>query len=197
MPYTSCAADVAANIAKNCAKPIVGGYTGRALLFPVDQNPTIVVNAENPRILTSISPSASHKCIAVDNVFAEPFSGSQTASGADSGYMQFTKTFSFRVPLRGAGNSKDIIEPLANNALGFIAVIEKKDKVGDGSYEVVGYLDGLKANADGITRDEAANGGNVVVTMSCVENWFEVSMFDTDYATTKSAFDTLLTTQTL
>ena len=69
---------------------------------------------------------------------------------------------------------------------------EKKDKNGDGSYVVIGSEQGLKANADGIFRNEYENGGCVVATMSTVENFFEVTLFDTDYATTKAAFEALI-----
>lgn len=192
MAYTPCTSAIAANIAMNCANPNVGGYTGRGVLVPIADAPTIVVDSENPRILTSITPASGKKFVAVDNVFAEPFTGSSTASANDSGRILFNKTIAMRVPLRGAGVSKDIIEPLTQAPLGFMLVAEKKDKVGDGSYEVIGYLQGLKVNGDGISRDESANGGDISVTMSCSEQWFECTMFDTNYATTKASFETML-----
>ena len=106
--------------------------------------------------------------------------------------MQYGKTFAFRIPLRGAEVSKDIVEPLADAPLGYLAVLEKKDRRGDGSYEIVGYGQGLTVNADGIMRNENENGGDIVVTMSTQEQYFEVTFFDTDYATTKAAFETLM-----
>ena len=197
MAYTSCTASIAKNIVLNCSAPNVGGYTGRGVLVPIADDPIIAVNANNPRMLTSIAPASGKKFVAVDNVFAEPFSGSNTASGSDSGRILYTKTISFRIPRRGAAVSKDIVEPLNNAPLGFMLIAEKKDKSGDGSFEVIGYLQGLRPNADGITRDENANGGDIMVTMSCAEQFFEVTMFDTSYATTKSAFDTLLASNTI
>ena len=106
--------------------------------------------------------------------------------------MLYGKTFTFRVPLRGAGVAKDIVEPLADAPLGYLAVLEKRDRRGDGSYEVVGYCQGLRVNADGVTRNENENGGDIVVTMSCEEQYFEVTLFDTNYETTKTAFETLM-----
>jgi hypothetical protein len=94
--------------------------------------------------------------------------------------------------LRGADTSKDIVEPLVDSPLGYLAVLEKKDRVGDGSYEIVGYGQGLTVNPDGIMRNEKENDGDIVVTMSCEEQFFEVTLFDTDYATTKAAFETLM-----
>ena len=192
MAYTPCVANIAANIAQDCAHPNVGGYTGRGVLIPIADAPVIVTDADNPRILKSITPASQKKFIAIDNVWAEAFTGSNVASSADAGRMLYNKTVSFRIPLRGAGVSKDIVEPLAQAPLGFIVVAEKKDKVGDGSYEVVGYLQGLQVNADGTSRNEYENGGDTVITMSCAEQWYECTLFDTDYATTKEAFEAML-----
>jgi hypothetical protein len=41
-------------------------------------------------------------------------------------------------------------------------------------------------------RNENENDGDIVVTMSCEEQFFEVTLFDTDYATTKAAFEALM-----
>lgn len=192
MAYASCAGSLAANIAKNCSKPMTSGYTGRGLLIPLSNTLTYAVNATNPRIITSITMGASDKLAVIDNVWPSAFDGSNTQSNADSGRTLYGKTFAFRIPLRGAGTSKDIVEPLVESPLGYLAVLEKKDRGGDGSFEVVGYCQGLQVNADGIVRNENENGGDIVVTMSCQEQYFEVAMFDTDYNTTKAAFEALM-----
>ena len=99
---------------------------------------------------------------------------------------------SVRIPMRGAGNSKDIVEPITKSGQGFIVILERRDKVGDGSFLVVGALQPLRANVDGITQSETENGGAVMATMSCVEQWFECTFFHTDYETTKADFEALL-----
>lgn len=192
MTYASCAGSLAANIAKDCSKPMTGGYTGRGLLIPLSNTLTYAINATNPRIITSITMGASDKLAVIDNVWPSAFDGTNTQSNADSGRTLYGKTFAFRIPLRGAGTSKDIVEPLVESPLGYLAVLEKKDRRGDGSFEIVGYCQGLTVNADGIVRNENENGGDIVVTMSCQEQYFEVTMFDTDYNTTKAAFETML-----
>lgn len=192
LAYASCAGKLAANIAKDCDHPQVGGYTGRGLLIPLRNTLIFAVDASNPRIITGISMGSGEKLAVIDNVWPSAMDGSSTQSNVDSGRLQYGKTFTFRIPLRGAGVSKDIVEPLADAPLGYLAVLEKKDRVGDGSYEVVGYGQGLQVNGDGIVRNENENGGDIVVTMSCQEQFFEVTFFDTDYATTKSAFENLM-----
>ena len=193
MAYSSCITSVAKNIAQDCNNPNVGGYTGRAILFPLDKAPSFIVSGTNPRIITAVTLPGSEKWIAVDNVDStDPFTGSTTASNGDTGRVLNSKTFSFHIPLRGAEVSKDIVEPLQKSGLGFIAIIEKKDRKGDGSFEVVGYEQGLKVNADGMVRTESENGGDIVATMSCNESFFESVLYDTDYATTKALFDSYM-----
>jgi len=191
MAYTPCTSAVAANIVKNCTSPIVGGYTGRGILVPLDKAPIFSVSAANPRTLTGIYMGVNNKFIAIDNVFTDPFAGTTKASNGESGSIKHTKTFAFRIPQRGSDISK-IVEALEQSPLGFVAVLEKKDRVGNGSFEVIGYQDALKVNADGVTQDETANDGATNVVMSCSEHFFEVVLFDTDYATTLNAFETML-----
>lgn len=192
LAFTSCAGNIAANIAKDCDNPQVGGYTGRGLLIPLSNTLTFAVDAQNPRIITGITMAQGDKLAVIDNVWPSAFTDSVTQSNGDAGRLQYDKTFSFRIPLRGAGVSKDIVEPLANAPLGFLAILEKKDRRGDGSFEAVGYGQGLTVKPDGIMRNENENGGDIVVTMSCQEQYFETTFFDTDYATTKAAFEALM-----
>ena len=193
MSYTSCTTKIANSIQGSCTQPIVPGYTGRGGLIDLTSDITWTVDATNPRVITGISIASPDKFVAIDNVWTDAFTGSNTASNNDNGRSSFTKTFTFRVPLRGAATSKDIIEPLMNSSLGFAVVLEKDDRSGDGSYEIVGYLKGLKANADGITRNEYENGADWMITMSTNEQFAEVVLFDTNYATTQAAFETMLT----
>ena len=193
MAYSPCSSSVTKNIAASCGSPIVGGYTGRAVLIPTG-DAVFTISGTNDHMVTTIALASGKKAIAVNNVFAEPFTGSTTASGVDTGRFLHTKTLAFRIPLRGSDVSKGVVEALEQSALGFVAILEKKDKVGDGSFEVVGLQQGLKVNGDGVSRDESANGGDISVTMSCAEPYFEMAFYDTSYATTLDAFETLYTT---
>lgn len=188
----SCLSDITKSITQDCDNPIVGGYTGRGVMLPVSKLANVTQDAQNPRIIKGISPVVGAGFVEIENAYSTPFEGSASTSNADNGRIQFGKQVKFRIPLRGAGNSKDIIEPLCASTQGYIVVLEKKDRVGDGSYEVIGFQQGLKVTDDGISRNENENGGDVAVTMSCVENWFEVTLFDTDYSTTKELFESYL-----
>ena len=191
MAYTSCIENLGKSIAPNCTNPILGGYTGRALLFASpDFDPTMALG--NKRLITNIE-SVENDYIAVDNVqFVDPFTGSDKSLNTDAGFRQFKKMFSCKVPLRGTDASKGIFEAIANSIHGFVAVVEKKDRVGNGSYEVIGYEHPLYITADGYTKSEYAEGGAAVVTLETYESVEEYAFYDNiAIASTRVIFDAL------
>lgn len=198
MAYISCISEVAANVALNCDKPQVGGYTGRAVLIPYTANPVLTQDTTNPRIINAIAIDSTAHVIMVDNVMASPFDGSTKQSTAENGRPTFNKTFAFRIPLRGAVTSKEIVEPLLLSTQGYMCVAEKQDKAGHGSFEVIGALQPLRTNGDGIAQNEAENDGDITVTMSCTEAWYEAELFvngtsgKSDYQASKEAFEDLI-----
>ena len=193
MAYASCAATLADNIAKDCDQPLVPGYTGRGVLIDLSGNPTITQDGSNPRTITAVSLGTGVKCAVIDNSFGgQPLNGTNVQSNTDDGMMKYRKTVVVQIPQRGSEISKAVVEPMSQNPLGYMAILEKKDRSGNGSFEVVGFEQGLTANEDGITRNEYENGGCTVATLSCNESLYEYSFFDTDYATTLTAFEALL-----
>ena len=193
LAYASCAATMADNIAKDCAAPLAGGYTGRGVLIDLADAPTLTRDGSNPRIITAITLGVGKNLAVIDNAFTpQPLNGSNSQSNTDDGMLKHRKTLVLTIPKRGAAASKEIVEPTYQSPLGYLAVLEKKDRNGDGSFEVVGAEQGLVANADGIVRNEYENGGCTMVTMSTNEVNFENVLFATDYETTLAAFETLL-----
>lgn len=197
MAYVSCAAKIAASIQQDCNKPLVGGYTGRAVIMSaIDfERAEVVRSATNPREILSIvlPPDGSVMAYTIDNVFAAPFTGSTTAGNSENGRNGYLKTLSVRVPMRGADVSKDVIEPLVKDPNGFVVIAEKRDKVGDGSYEVIGYQNALRGDIAGVTRDESANGGDWIVPLTTIEKWAEVTLVGAaeTYESAKKEFDGL------
>jgi hypothetical protein len=201
----SCTGRIAASIGLNCENPLVGGYTGRALLIPVDnviitdtpgEEPDKIyielvdhhANAYNP-----VTWGDDLLVVAVDNIMMiSPFDGSQTAGNADDGFAKFTKAFVFRIPDRGGKLSKDVIEPLVLDGR-FIAILEKEQKVADGGFEFVGLQDALKCiDPSTVTRQEYANGGAWSVGLQCSEFSAETIMTHRgDYTSEKAKFDSL------
>ena len=189
----NCVSTIAGNIGLDCEHPIEGGYTGRGVLIPLESNPTLTRDAQNPRIIKSVTLAGDAKLCVVDNAGAAPFDGSSTTGNNDAGYPKFTKAMALRILARGAEASKDVIEPLVKSGRGFIGIFEKVDQVGDGSFEVIGAQSPLKcADPATFTRSETANGGAWSGTLQCSEHWAELVLFDTDYATSLAAFEALL-----
>ena len=189
----NCVSSIAGNIGLDCEHPIERGYTGRGVLIPMERNPVLTRDAENPRIIKSITLAENAKVCVVDNAGAAPFDGSSTTGNNDSGFPKFTKAMALRILARGAKASKDVIEPLVKSGRGFIGIFEKVDQVGDGSFEVIGAQSQLKcADPATFTRSETANGGAWSGTLQCSEHWAELVLFDTDYETSLAAFEALL-----
>ena len=189
----NCVSTIAGNIGLDCEHPIEGGYTGRGVLIPMESNPVLTRDAQNPRIIKSITLAENEKVCVVDNAGAAPFDGSSTTGNNDAGYPKFTKAMALRILARGAAASKDVIEPLVKSGRGFIGIFEKVDQVGDGSFEVIGAQSPLKcADPATFTRSETANGGAWSGTLQCSEHWAELVLFDTDYETSLAAFEALL-----
>jgi hypothetical protein len=72
-------------------------------------------------------------------------------------------------------------------------ILEKRDKVGDGSFEVIGYQNALRGDIAGVTRDESANGGDWIVPLTTVEKWAEVTLVGSaeTYESAKKEFEGL------
>lgn len=188
MAFTPCSALLAGNIASDCDNPRVAGYEQIGLIFnkeDIDYS-ALVVDASNPRIIKTIAAKTGKKPFVVYNNKNNPlpFNGTQTAFNADND--RYDKTLQFYVEGIGGQNAADVIEPLKGGD--YVVILQRKDHRGDGSFQVFGYQAGLKASEQ--VQDEDT--GYWLITMTCSEPSAEVAYFDTDYATTKADFDTLL-----
>lgn len=177
----------------DCDNPIVGGYTGLGVIVRLGANPTITRDATNPRKITNIT-SDKGGVFAINNAFVTPFTGSNTAGNTDNGFGVYRKTVSMQIPLRGGDVSKNIIEPLVDDPEGYLVILQKRDRVGDGSFEVIGSVSGARGDVSTLTRDENANGGMWSVSMVCDEPYAEVALVGADgtYESAKAAFDNLI-----
>ena len=124
------------------------------------------------------------KCAVVDNVWRDPFSGSQRALNVENGRPVYDLQLSMRVPLRSADASKNIVEPLAkSHFIGIFPTVDNK-------FLVYGYYG--KFQASEMTQNEGENGGDCMVTMASQEPFYVTELWDTDYVTTKAIYDALV-----
>lgn len=189
----SCIENIAGNISLNCAHPISGGYTGRGVYIPMEAKPELTKDAQNPRIISAIALEAGAKVVRIDNEGATPFTGSSSTGTNENGRPQFVKTSQIMMPERGAAFAKNVVEPLVKSGRGGILILEKVDQVGDGSFEVIGTQAPAKVvDPTTVVRNEYENGAAWTATLQSTEDYAEVVLLDTDYATTLAKFETLL-----
>ena len=186
--FTPCIGTLADSITQDCDNPRISGYEDVALIFnraDIDWT-AVTVDANNSRIVTGITMVSGKKPFVVYNpkVANPPFNGSNTAFASD--VDRYTKQVMFYYKGIGGDASKDVVEPLKSGQ--FVMILQRKDHSGDGSFQVIGYQSGLTATA----QEQNEENGYWSMTMETSEPSAEISFFDTDYATTKAAFDTLL-----
>ena len=189
----SCVGNIAGNIGLNCESPISGGYTGRGVYIPMEAVPVLTKDADNPRIVSAVALATGAKVVKIDNEGATPFTGSTTTGTNDNGRPQFVKTAQIMMPERGAKFAQNVAEPLVKNGRGGILILEKIDRVGDGSFEMIGTQQAAKVvDPSTVTRNEYENGGAWIATLQTTEDYMEVSFFDSNYDTTLAKFEALL-----
>lgn len=194
----SCIGKIAQSIGMDCVHPLVSGYTGRGVIIDVSVIQSIVQDATNPRKVLAINLSGS--VCAIDNaMLTTPQDGSSVTGTNDAGFIQFVKVVTGRILTRGAGTSMDVVEPLVKSGTGFLVILEKNDKVGDGSYVVIGLNSPARCvDPSTVVRNESENGGATSFSLQTTENWFECTLVpepkdgETQYEASHELFEKLL-----
>lgn len=186
--FTPCIGLLASSVTQDCDNPRIAGYEDVALIFnrsDIDWT-AVTVDAQNSRIVTGITMVSGKKPFVVYNpkMANLPFNGTNSVFASD--VDRYTKQVMFYYKGIGGDASKDVIEPLKSGQ--FMMILQRKDHIGDGSFQLIGYQSGLTASAQELNEEQ----GYWSMTMEASEPSAEVSFFDTDYVTTKAAFDTLL-----
>lgn len=188
--FTPCMGVVTANLDTDCDSPRVAGYEDVALLFNRSEIDwaTVTTDANNPRIVKTLSMLEGKKPYVIYNprVNPAPYNGTNTSFEQEAN--QYTKTVQFYYEGIGGAASLNVVEPL--KAGSYVILLQRKDHRGDGSFQLIGYQAGVTATAQ--VQDEET--GYWLMTMTGSESFADVAFFNTDYATTKRAFDTLLAT---
>jgi hypothetical protein len=180
------------SIKQDCEKPIVFGYLDTALFFNFS-DVNFAANAINYRQKTAVTIKTGAKPFAIYNPANIPFQGVQEEAVFDGIRPAYNKTVTFTVPMRGANASKDVIEPILKNREGFVVILACKDKVGDGSFPIIGSESGAVCTVQTRNNSDKAQGGEWQITL--VEESVpsgEITLFDTDYETSLAEFDRVL-----
>lgn len=188
MAFTPCSSALAANLASDCDNPRIAGYEQIGLIInkaDLDLS-ALAVDASNPRIIKTIAMATGKTPFVIYNNKNNPlpFNGTQTEYDSDAD--RYNKTLQFYYEGIGGAAAADVVEPLKGGD--YLVILQRKDHRGDGSFQVFGYQVGCKATAQ--VQDEDT--GYWLVTMECSEPSAEIAYFNTDYATTKTAYDALV-----
>lgn len=186
--FVPCSASLSGNIASDCANPRVKGYEQLGLIFNWDDVDwsNVTYDAQNPRIIKAFTLKQSKKPFALYQNKNNPtnFNGTNTTYNAETD--SYDKTLQFYFEGIGGDDAADVVEPLKGG--NYVALLPRKDHRGNGSFQFIGVQSGIKANAQVQEEDT----GYWLITMVGSEPSAEVAFFDTDYATTKSAYDALV-----
>lgn len=186
--FSPCLGVIADSITQDCDNPRVAGYETVALIFnrsDIDWT-AVTINSSNPRIVEAIAMATGKTPFVIYNPKVNPAAFNGTNSTLNTDTDRYDKTVQFYYEGIGGGAAQDVVEPLKSGD--YIIMLQRKDHRGDGSFELVGFQSGLKATAQ--VQDEDT--GYWLMTMTTSEPSAEISFFKTDYANTKSMFDTLL-----
>ena len=187
-----CSSEIKKSIMQDCQKPIIHGWEDTILFFNF-KDVLFVPNATNYRLKTAIELRQGAKPFAVYNPANIPFEGVQEEAVFDGTRPAYNKTLTFTIPMRGGDTSRDVVEPLLKNREGFVAILAAKDKVGDGSFPIIGSESGAVCTVQSRQNANVAQGGEWQITL--VEESVptaEICLFDTDYTTSRAEFDRVL-----
>ena len=195
MAFTPCtSAGLTANLALDCAKPRIKGYEQIGIIIlksDIDLTLT-TVDATNPRLITQLSLKATKKAAVIYNSKNTPlpFNGTQTAYNREAD--AYDKTVQFYYEGIGGDVSKNAIEPLKD--ADYVVVLQRKQKYGNGSFQVFGWQKGLSAGNDGGAQVQDEETGYWLITMTTQEPFAEIEWniaTSNEYSETKAAFDAL------
>jgi len=169
MSFTPCVNSLAANITSNCQPNVKGFKQLGAIVNKKDVVHLKIING----VINSYSPFNA-KPIYQLRQNPKPFNSYKVEYQAESN--TYKKTIQFYFEGIGAGNAKDVIEPLKDNE--FMIIIESKKKSGIycDKFIFIGAQNGLHVTE--MVEDEET--GYWLVTMECEEPHAEISMYALD-----------------
>ena len=194
MAYTPCTtAGLGANIASACDVARLKGYEQLGVIMKKSDIDlaTSAVSTTNGRNITSIALLTGKKTAVIYNSKKNPlpFGGTQTAYNRDAD--AYDKTVQFYFEGIGGDAAKQVVEPLKSDD--YVLVLPRKDKRGNGSFQIFGWQNGLSAGNDGGAQVQDEETGYWLITMTGQEPWAEIALDGgDDYSAAKSAFDALV-----
>lgn len=188
----NCEEKLAADLAKDCDNKPIGGVEVNAVLINFDDvdKTTSTLDATNDLIITNLATFSGTTGYSLEGIKQSNGASVELVKKEDS-FDKYKHLFSGVILTPSAENKKS----LANIASGgrYIVVIEKKWKGASqaDAFEVLGWDSGLVISTLVWNTKEAD--GTIKFELASEDGYEEPEMsrnnFETDYATTKTAFD--------
>ena len=187
-------------IVVNCDEPIVPGFEDKGIIVnraDIDFAATSL-SADRKNVIESLvlkTGKKAYECVQLGN---NPFTGTSTTLAVGTYRNTFTNTVNLVVLDNDPDVCSNIIDGLANGK--YVVILENKHKAtskttnsGDAAFQVYGWYQGLKAAE--ITDEkysEDTDGGWLVSLQETKAPKSGVFLYKTDYETTKTAFESLI-----
>ena len=190
------------DIVPSCDDPVVPGYEQEGVIMnreEVDFALTIF-NATQKNIIETLAMKSGKQAYKVVVPGKTPYTGSKTSLATGTYRNTFTNLLQIVVLDHGPEVCSDIIDGLANGS--YVVVLENKYKAmqkeenpGNAAFQVYGYYQGLTATTlENDKYSEDTEGGWLVNLEETKCPKSALFYFKTDYETTKTALETLVTT---
>ena len=183
------------DITKNCVDPVVKGVEANGVIINRDDIDygSIIKDATQDNIIKTLLLLAQKRGYKVYSPGATPFTGTKSTLAVATYANTYTRELPIVVLDHGPEVCSNVIEPLGSGS-GFVAIIENKHKGTNGksAFEIYGLEQGLVASAQEQDKySEDFQGGWTTTLQETGAKRAAIFYFNTDYATTKAALNTL------
>lgn len=194
-----CQSLISQDIQKSCDDPLVKGFKKVGVI--INREDIDYVNSVTAgNVISTLKVATGKKGYWVETDSNNPFNGTNTEMVANDIANTFTNTLAFVVLNNDPDVCENIIDKLKSGE--FVVVLQaeydnahKAATPSDSVFRVFGWQRGLKASAISNNAYSDETGGGWLVNLQEVEvPKSGLFMYNTDYATTKAAFDALTTT---
>lgn len=190
------------DIVPSCDDPVVPGYEQEGVIMNRDEIDFSLTtfNATQKNVIETLAMKSSKKAYKVVVPGKAPYTGSKTSLATGTYRNTFTNLLQLVVLDNSPEVCSDIIDGLANGS--YVVVLENKHKAlqkeenpGNAAFQVYGYYQGLTATVlENDKYSEDTEGGWLVNLEETKCPKSALFYFKTDYDTTKTALETLVTT---
>lgn len=189
------------DIAPSCDDPVVPGYEQEGVIMNRDEVDFALTtfNSTQKNVIETLAMKSGKKGYKVVVPGKTPYTGSKTSLATGTYRNTFTNLLQLVVLDHGPEVCSDIIDGLANGS--YVVILEnkykalqKEDNPGNAAFQVYGYYQGLTATTlENDKYSEDTEGGWLVNLEETKCPKSALFYFKTDYDTTKTALETLVT----